>query len=84
MSEGVEGGGCAAVSDPSPCHPSMGDVHDGVNMGTMYQSRGGGFVARLHSVSEDRVGRLLLDDLLQIDNFFSVRETFPTEDRHVE
>ena len=70
-------------------------VHDGEDMGTMYQTREVVvrfltvdhffvLVTRLEEALDGAPGRPLLDGLLQIDKFFSVEETFLTVDGYVE
>ena len=79
---------------PPPAILHLGCVHDGADVGTMYQSWAVVarfqpvdlffvLVTRLGEALNGTPGRPLLDDLLQVDKFFSIGETFPTVDGHV-
>ena len=72
-----------------------GSVHEGADMGTMYQSPAvlGGLqtikrflvlVTKLGDALNPTPGRPLLDGLLQIDELLSVRQTFPAMDGYME
>ena len=80
---------------PPPTILQWGGVHDGADVGTMYQAwavvarfqaidRFFVLVTRLGEALDGTPGRPLLDGLLQVDKFFGIGETLPTVDGHVE